>query len=796
MKNSFLTYFFFIIFFSFNSFAEEFVFQTSEIKILDEGNYIEAMNGKAVSADKNIEVNSVKFKYNKKKNLLIAFDGSALLKKENIKIDFQEIMIDQKNLVISTKKKTKITDLKRNLSLESIDVNFDKRKKILESDTKTTLKDTYGNLISTEYFSFDMDKDILKIENSKIQDSDNNIFKIDLAYINTKTNKLFGKDIEIDLNNRSFNKDNEPRLKGKTVLYNDEFTEVTKGIFTTCKKRDKCPPWQLSAEKIKHDKRKNTINYKNALLKVYDVPVFYFPKFFHPDPTVKRKSGFLIPTLKSSNNSNSYISIPYFHVISQSKDITFSPRIYSSDHFLIQNEYRQVTANSKSIVDFSFYEEKNKDSKNHFFYNLNSNLNFDYFEDSNLKLEIKRTSNDTYLRAKKIYSDINDNNNVLESSLSLDLYSEDLSIDANVKIYENLDRIKSDRYEFILPEINLVKNLENKTNLDGNFVFKSNNLFKNYDTNIFETLNINDLVFNSNPKISQNGFYNNYEFILRNSNTDSENSTNYKNKESSYVSGLFQFNSSLPMIKESVNYKNIIKPKIALKISPNQKKNNSIESFTRTDVNNIYGLNRLASKDSLESGISFTYGNEFKRINKKDARENLVIKLANNLRIEENKDLPSNNQMGLQTSNLFGEITFDPSEFFTTKYNFSKKNNLDDFTYESIITTLNFKNFVTTFDYINENESQDGLKSYLLSKLQYNLNSSNNISFSTRENKETNLTEYYNFVYQYKNDCLAASIEYNKSYYDDRDLKPEENVFFKLTIMPFGQIASTPNLLE
>ena len=143
-----------------------------------------------------------------------------------------------------------------------------------------------------------MEKDILKIENSRIQDSNNNIFKIDLAFINTKSNKLFGKDIEINLNNKSFNKDNEPRLKGKTVTYNENFTEVTKGIFTTCKKRDKCPPWQLSAEKIKHDKRKNTINYKNALLKVYDVPVFYFPKFFHPDPTVERKSGFLIPTLK------------------------------------------------------------------------------------------------------------------------------------------------------------------------------------------------------------------------------------------------------------------------------------------------------------------------------------------------------------------------------------------------------------------------------------------------------------------------------------------------------------------
>ena len=110
----------------------------------------------------------------------------------------------------------------------------------------------------------------------------------------------------INLSNLTFAEENEPRIKGKSFSYNNNITEITKGVFTPCKKTEKCPPWQLSAEKIKHDKRKNTINYKNALLKVYDVPVFYFPKFFHPDPTVERKSGFLIPTLKSSTNSNSY----------------------------------------------------------------------------------------------------------------------------------------------------------------------------------------------------------------------------------------------------------------------------------------------------------------------------------------------------------------------------------------------------------------------------------------------------------------------------------------------------------
>ncbi len=530
------------------------------------------------------------------------------------------------------------------------------------------------------------------------------------------------------------------------------------------------------------------------MLKIYDIPVFYFPRFFHPDPSVNRKSGFLIPALRSStNNTDNYLSIPYFHVISENKDLTLSPRLYSSSKILVQSEYRQVNVDNNSIADFSFFKEKNNNTKSHLFYDFNKNLNLDYFNDSNIKLKIQRTSNDTYLRAHNIESEINTNTNTLENFINLELYSDDLSIDANITAYENLDRISSDRYEFI-PQFNLSKKLENKTKLNGDFVFNTKNLFKNYDTNVFETININNLTFNSYPKITKNGFYNNYEFIIKNANSDAQNSTNYKNHESNYLSGLFQLNSSLPLIKENDDYQSILNPKIALKISPDFTKNKK-NSFTRLDINNIYGLNRLSSSESLEGGMSLTFGNEFKRISKKNSRENIVLKLANNIRLKDNVDLPTTNQMGLKTSNLFGEISFDPNEFFTTKYNFSKKNNFDDITYESIVTTFNMGDFVTSFDYINENDTQEKT-SYLLSKLAFNINSSSSISFSTRENKKKDLTEYYNFMYQYKNDCLAASVEYNKNYYDDRDIKPEESIFFKLTIMPFGQIASTPDLMK
>jgi len=794
MKNNFLIFFLFFLFFDTLSKASEFRFITSEIKILNEGNYIEALNGKAISEDNEIEIQAKKFEYKKDIQILKALNGLVLLKTDNIEIEFQEIQIDQKNSIISTKEVTKIKDINRNLSVETSFINYDKKNKILKSDSNSILKDKFNNSLSSKSFNYDIKKNILKVQNSTLKDSKDNIFNIELAFINTKSNKLFGKDIEINLNNESFNQENEPRLKGRTLIYENDNTEITKGVFTTCKKRDKCPPWQLSAEKIKHDKKNEIIIYDNAKLKIYDIPIFYFPKFFHPDPTVKRKSGFLIPALKSStNNAENYLSIPYFHAISENKDLTLSPRLYSSDKILLQNEYRQVNANSDSIADFSIFKEKSENTKSHLFYNLDKNLNFGYFKDSNLKLKIQKTSNDTYLRAQNIESEIISNTNTLENSIILDLYSEDLSIYANMTTFENLDRISSDRYEFI-PQINLSKKLSNKTKLNGDFVFNSNNLFKNYNTNVFETINVNNLIFDSYPKITKNGFYNNYEFIIKNANTNARNSTNYKNNDSNYLSGLLQLNSSLPLIKENDSYQDILNPKIALKISPDFTKNKK-KSFTRLDVNNIYGLNRLASGESLEGGMSLTFGNEFKRMSKKDLRENLIFKLANNIRLKENVDLPTTNQMGLKTSNLFGEITYDPNEFFTTKYNFSKKNNFDDITYENIVTTFNLGNFITSFDYINENDTQEK-NSYLFSKFEFNLNSSSNITFSTRENKKTDLTEYYNFMYQYKNDCLAASVEYNKSYYDDRDIKPEESIFFKLTIMPFGQIASTPDLIE
>ena len=63
-------------------------------------------------------------------------------------------------------------------------------------------------------------------------------------------------------------------------------------------------------------------------------------------------------------------------------------------------------------------------------------------------------------------------------------------------------------------------------------------------------------------------------------------------------------------------------------------------------------------------------------------------------------------------------------------------------------------------------------------------NDYNNLEFSTRRNRKISLTEYYDLVYEYKNDCLSAGIKYKKTYYNDRELKPKEDLILSLTIFP------------
>ena len=159
------------------------------------------------------------------------------------------------------------------------------------------------------------------------------------------------------------------------------------------------------------------------------------------------------------------------------------------------------------------------------------------------------------------------------------------------------------------------------------------------------------------------------------------------------------------------------------------------------------------------------------------------FKIATLLRDKEENFIPEKSTINKKTSNIFGQITHSISENFKFGYDFAIDNDLNTFEYNDLNTSISINNFVTSFNFI-KSSGKYGNTSILSNSTTYNMDDTNYFIFNTRRNRETNLTEYYDLVYEYKNDCLTAGIKYRKTYYDDGDVKPEENLLFTVTLFP------------
>jgi LPS-assembly protein len=125
-------------------------------------------------------------------------------------------------------------------------------------------------------------------------------------------------------------------------------TVFEKGWFTPCKlcedKPDKPPTWRIRAGKITHKRDQATITYNNAFFDIFGVPVVYIPWFQMADPTVKRKSGLLMPSYSHSNQLGSTVQVPYYFALSDYYDFTFAPMWTEKAGTLLVGDWRHRLA--------------------------------------------------------------------------------------------------------------------------------------------------------------------------------------------------------------------------------------------------------------------------------------------------------------------------------------------------------------------------------------------------------------------------------------------------------------------
>jgi LPS-assembly protein len=140
-------------------------------------------------------------------------------------------------------------------------------------------------------------------------------------------------------------------------------TEYERAKFTPCKNEPGQPPlWCIGAARIIHDQRAATITYQDAQFELFGVPILYTPYFQHPDPSVKRRSGFLAPGFTGSSTLGYGAEIPYYFALAPNYDFTFHPQYLSKQGILWQGDFRHRLSNGQYTVKFAAIDQGQDES--------------------------------------------------------------------------------------------------------------------------------------------------------------------------------------------------------------------------------------------------------------------------------------------------------------------------------------------------------------------------------------------------------------------------------------------------
>ena len=779
-------------------FAENLLIEAKNISIDKKKEVTVFKEDVLVKTDQNHTIESEFAEYDKIKGILKFKDSVKLTDSKNNVITTNSAEYNENKKIFKTIGLTNIVT-SENYLIEGENIVLNKQLNSILSDRNTIVKDEEGNSIYLNSFEYKKNDKIFKsIGQIRIQDKLNNSYEFSQIYIDTEKKEILGSDVSAYLNSEQFkvNKKNNPRIMSNTFIRKEDQSSFKKSIFTLCEYRkndkgEKCPPWTIQASQMLHDNKKKTIYYDNALIKVYNIPIFYMPKLSHPDPTVERRSGFLPATLINTKNLGSGLTVPYYLNLNKDKDFTFTNKLFVNENPLFMGEYRQAFANSNLILDMGYTEgyknttsKKISGDKSHFFTKFTKNFVNNENSETNLSIQTQSVSNDKYLELYKIESNLVDyNQNYLENSFNYSHSSNDYFLSFDASIYENLKETYNDKYEYIFPDILFDKNLYQSQSF-GILDLQSNLKVNNYDTNKTSKLFINDLNWKSKFFNFKNGLKSSFVGKVKNVNYETKNILEFKEETVNEVHGAIGYLSELELIKNTRNSQSLLTPKFLVRYAPGSMRKET-EGLKLTPENS-FSMDRSYQPYNLEKGLSASIGFDYE-LTKDD--KDFQISVGQIVSDEKNNKISPSTSLNDKLSDLVGTSSLKINDNLSLKYNFSLDNNYEDLNYNEVETALSYNNLEFNLGYLQEKKHL-GNNEYLKTSLNYKTGKNQLISVENKRNLIRDASEYYNLSYEYHNDCLRAALVFRREFYNDSELEPENSLMFKITLVPFGSINS------
>lgn len=522
---------------------------------------------------------------------------------------------------------------------------------------------------------------------------DGQVVFADYMELRDSMSNAFAHDVRMLMNDRSRLVANAARRT------NGNHLDLRKVVYSPCdlcaSDPSKPPAWQLRASQVTDDKDLQKLEFRDAVMEIDGWPIFYTPYVVTPDPSVKRASGFLTPSIGSSTNLGFHIGIPYYQTLGPDADVTFFPRFTTTAGQNLAAEYRQRFSNGEfngiASIDYSnvgFASDPN--IKSDWRWHIDQSAVWDLDDTYRAGFNLQRVSDQTYQARFNFPSPI------LGTEISrayLEGFPSNGSLDANAYVFQPLTPGLGDSTQpIVLPVVNRDWQFR-PDSVGGTLRFNAN------------LLNIGREVGTQTRRLSgtaawdrsfRDGFGGDYKFqisaradgysvagLSNLSNPDLPSSYFSQNGQPPTQRVPYNFLSArafpqmgltwnYPVIRRGETFDLLVQPTVATFIGPNGGNSHRIPDedslgyqFRDTD---LFRPDRMQGYDLLDTGQRVDYGLNLGAYNKNGASYRMLV--GQSYRAEPNPFVPPGSGMDQRLSDIVGRVVLAPSSYLDMIYRF------------------------------------------------------------------------------------------------------------------------------
>ena len=592
--------------------------------------------------------------------------------------------------------------------------------------------------------------------------------------------------------------------------YAGNYTVLNKAVYSPCElcasDPTRPPLWQIKAVKVIHDQQAKRIEYEDAWMEIYGIPVFYTPYFSHPDPTVQRQSGFLSPTFGVNNNLGFQTKIPYFWVLGPDQDLTMSPLITTKQSVVPQVEYRArlpdgylQLAGSATVADRERTHHGQEETlDNQFRGNIDSFGRFDVNDDWRWGFDARRETDKTYMRLYNLGND-----RTLTSRLFAEQFKGRNYLAINNYAFQGtLDEDHNDEAPIVTPAI------------DYNFISEPGD-YGGYYKFDFNTMVLDRIEGRDSRRASLNvgwslpytapaGDIYKVDLSLRGDGywvNDVDTQSNDVNPTGNTFSGLtgrifpqFAFEWRYPFARTSGSVHQVLEPVVGVYASTNVGNTGKIPNEdsigTELDDTNLFTADRFAGLDRVDNGQRIDYGMRWSAIG--DGGGSTTIFLGQSFRLGGDQGAFGDGS-GVQQdlSDLVGRVDIQPANWLDLLYRFRFDANSMQPRHNEVGLKVGVPEISATVSYaqIDNIESSDlGKREEVFGTLAAKIGDYWSTYFKAREDVQNGVMRYIGGGIAYEDECIMLRAAVTHSNVEDEEVKSGTSFLFTVGFKNLGAI--------